>query len=157
MEVQQIDITLIRPYEKNAKQHPGEQIDKICRSIQEFGFNQPLVLDKEHVIIVGHGRFEAAQQLQMTHVPAVIVDLSPAKARAYRLADNKLNETDWEMDLVLEEIRALEAEDFDVSLTGFTEEELKNFTPDESGGTGRLDETETKEVECPACHHKFQA
>ena len=79
MEVQQIDITLIKPYEKNAKRHPEDQIDKICRSIQEFGFNQPLVLDKDHVIIVGHGRFQAALQLKMTHVPAVIVDISPEK------------------------------------------------------------------------------
>lgn len=157
MEVQQIDITLIKPYAKNAKQHPEEQIDKICRSIQEFGFNQPLVLDKEHVIIVGHGRFEAAQQLKMTHVPAVIADLTPEKAKAYRLADNKLNETDWEMDLVLEEIKALEEVDFDISLTGFTDADLEIFNPDSSGAAGRLDQTDTKEVECPACHHKFQA
>lgn len=81
----------IRPYPKNAKKHPAEQIDKIAASIKEFGFNQPLVVDKNGVIIVGHGRYEAAQLLGMKEVPVIQVNLTDEQAKAYRLADNKLN------------------------------------------------------------------
>ena len=99
----------ITPYSKNAKKHPKEQIEKIANSIREFGFNQPIVVDKNGVIIVGHGRFEAGKFLGMKQedMPIKVVDLTEEQAKSYRLADNKLNESDWDMDLVLEELAEL--------------------------------------------------
>ncbi len=117
MEKQSVD-TLI-PYPKNAKKHPKKQIEQIKNSIQEFGFNQPIVVDKDNVVIVGHGRLEAAKLLGLKEVPTLTVDLSKQQADAYRLADNKLNESDWDMELVVEELKELDMAGFDIELTGF--------------------------------------
>lgn len=111
------DISLIIPYPKNAKQHPEAQVERIAKSIQAFGFNQPLVIDKNNVVVVGHGRLEAAKRLGLKEVPTIQVDLTEEQAKAYRLADNKLNESDWDMQLVIEELKGLSAEMLD--LTGF--------------------------------------
>lgn len=117
MNIKDVKIKDIKPYEKNAKKHPADQVKKISASIQKFGFNQPIVVDKNNVIIVGHGRLEAAKALKLTSVPCLTVDLTEEQAKAYRLADNKLNESDWYMDLVIEELKSLSQEMID--LTGF--------------------------------------
>lgn len=119
MKIIERDIATIEPYGKNAKKHPNEQVEKIVRSIQEFGFNQPIVVDKNGVIIVGHGRYMAAHLLGINKVPTLELDISDDKANAYRLADNKLNESDWDMDLVIAELKELDAKNFDITLTGF--------------------------------------
>jgi ParB-like chromosome segregation protein Spo0J len=87
-----VKIGLIKPYEKNAKKHPAKQIKQVAESIKEFGFNQPIVVDKQNVIIVGHGRYEAAKLLGLKDVPTITVDLTEEKAKAYRLADNLFGE-----------------------------------------------------------------
>lgn len=125
----EIKIEEIKPYKKNAKKHPVKQIRQIADSIKKFGFNQPLVLDEKKVIIVGHGRFEAAKILKLKSVPCVIVSLSPKHAKAYRLADNKLNESDWDMDLVIEELKELD-EDI-LELTGFDKDLMAEIEEDE--------------------------
>ena len=109
----------ITPYAKNSKKHPKKQIEQVAKSIKEFGMNQPIVIDKQGVIIVGHGRYEALKSLGMDIKPEYIkvVDLSEEKANAYRLADNKLNESEWDMNLVIEELKGLSPEMLD--LTGF--------------------------------------
>jgi len=103
-----IGISLVKPYPKNVKKHPVKQIRRIANSIKEFGFNQPIVVDKNNVIIVGHGRLKAAKVLRMEKVPVLIADLNEQQARAYRLADNKLNESGWNKDFLIEEIRVIE-------------------------------------------------
>lgn len=117
MKIEQIKIDKIKPYSKNAKKHPKAQIKKIADSIKEFGMNQPIVVDKSMEIVVGHGRYQAAHYLGMTEVPVLVVDLPEKKLKAYRLADNKLNESDWEMELVIEELKDLGIGM--ISLTGF--------------------------------------
>jgi DNA modification methylase len=112
-----MDINKIIPYERNAKKHPKKQVEQVAASIKAFGFNQPIVLDKKNVIIVGHGRYEAAKLLGLKDVPTITVNLSEEKARAYRLADNKLNESKWDMDLVIEELKLMSEEMID--MTGF--------------------------------------
>jgi DNA modification methylase len=112
-----MNINKIKPYDKNAKKHPDKQIRQIANSIKEFGFNQPIVLDNKGVIIVGHGRYEAAKQMGLEEVPTIEVDLTEEQAKAYRLADNKLNESDWEMDKVIDELKGMSDEMVD--LTGF--------------------------------------
>jgi DNA modification methylase len=117
----------ITPYSKNAKKHPAKQIEQIAASIKEFGFNQPIVVDKQGVIIVGHGRYEAAKLLGIKDPPTITVDLTEDQAKAYRLADNKLNESEWDMQLVIEELKGL-SEPM-VELTGFDTDLL--IEPDE--------------------------
>ena len=119
----------IQPYPKNAKKHPKKQIEQIAKSIKEFGMNQPIIVDKQGVIIVGHGRYEALKFLKMEITPEMVrtVDLPKEKANTYRLADNKLNESDWDMDLVLEELKGLSEPMLD--LTGFDKDLI--IEPDE--------------------------
>lgn len=121
----------ITPYSLNAKKHPKKQIEQVANSIKEFGMNQPIVVDKFGVIIVGHGRYEACKSLGwseeeiLKHVK--IVDLTEEQAKAYRLADNKLNESDWDMELVLQELKGLSEDMF--ALTGFDNDLI--IEPDE--------------------------
>lgn len=112
-----MDISLIKPYEKNAKKHSKKQVQQVANSIKEFGFNQPIVVDKNNIVIVGHGRLEAAKLLGLKEVPTITVDLTEEQANAYRLADNKLNESDWDMKLVIEELKGLS--ESMLELTGF--------------------------------------
>lgn len=117
MKIEQVSLKKISPYDKNAKKHPLKQIRQVADSIQEFGFNQPIIVDSEGVIVVGHGRYEAAKALNLATVPVLRVNLTEEQAKAYRLADNKLNESDWDMGLVVEELKGLSLEMLD--LTGF--------------------------------------
>lgn len=117
MKIAELSISEIKPYPKNAKEHKKKQIEKIANSIAKFGFNQPVVVDKDNVIIVGHGRWLAAQTLGMKTVPTLSLDLSEEQAKSYRLADNKLNESSWEMDIVIAELKSMSLEMLD--LTGF--------------------------------------
>lgn len=117
MKVEQRPIGSIEPYGKNAKIHPEKQVQKIADSIREFGFNQAIVVDKDNVIIVGHGRYLAAHLLGMEMVPVLQMDIDEEKAKAYRLADNKLNESEWDMELVIAELKGLSLSRVD--LTGF--------------------------------------
>jgi len=119
---------ILSPYPKNAKKHPKKQIEQVAASIKEFGMNQPIVVDKKGVIIVGHGRYAALQHLglEVKDEWVKVVDLTEKQAKAYRLADNKLNESDWEMDLVIEELKEL---DDLAEITGFDMDLL--IEPDE--------------------------
>lgn len=112
-----MNVDIIKLYDKNAKKHSKKQIKEVAASIEQFGFNQPIVVDQDHVIVVGHGRFEAAKFLKMNLVPVVRVNLTEEQAKAYRLADNKLNESPWEMELVIDELKTLSNEMY--RITGF--------------------------------------
>lgn len=112
----------IKPYPRNAKKHPEKQLQQIADSVKEFGWQQPIVVDKKGTIIVGHGRWEAYQKHNLPEPPIQIADLTEKQANAYRLADNKLNESDWDMDLVIEELKGLDTEL--VELTGFDKDLL---------------------------------
>lgn len=119
MDIKQIPLSEIKPYPKNAKKHPKNQIKQIADSIKEFGFMQPLVVTKDYELVVGHGRCEAAKLLGLTILPVVIAEnLTKQQIKAYRLADNKLNESDWDMGLAIEELKELDIKL--VELTGFS-------------------------------------
>ena len=119
--VQEVALTKLVKYENNAKKHPQEQIDLLVRSINEYGFINPCLIDKDFKVIAGHGRIEAAKQIGMDTVPCLFVEgLTEAQYKAYVLADNKLTEMgEWDMDLVMSELQDLQDMDFDISLTGF--------------------------------------
>ena len=119
--VQEVPVSKLRPYEKNAKIHGTGQIEKIKASIEEFGFLTPCLIDEDFNIIAGHGRVMAAKDLGMESVPCVFVEgLTEAQRKAYILADNRLGELgEWDMELVISELEDLQAMDFDIELTGF--------------------------------------
>lgn len=111
--VQEVEIDQLKPYEKNTKIHSEEQVEKLCRSIEEFGFVNPVLIDGEMNVIAGHGRLMAAKRLGMKKVPCLYVDgLSEKQRRAYIIADNRLGEySEWNLELVAEEIGDLQLEE----------------------------------------------
>ena len=120
-DVQEVSLGSLVPYAKNAKKYPQDQVDLLVKSIKEYGFINPCLIDKDYKVIAGHGRIEAAKQLGMETVPCLFVEgLTEAQYKAYVLADNKLTEMgEWDMDLVISELTDLKDMDFDISLTGF--------------------------------------
>jgi len=135
MKVNQIKIQDIKPYGNNAKKHSKKQIEQVANSIKRFGFVQPLVVDKNNELIIGHCRLEASKKLGLTEVPVLKVeDLSEEEVKALRLADNKLNESEWDMALVLPELKALDTDL--LKLTGFREDLVLN--PDEERYTKKI-------------------
>jgi len=115
MDIQNVDINNVRGYYRNAKKHDTKQIKNVAESIRQFGFVQPIVIDKDGVIIIGHCRYEAAKRLRMNEVPCVRVeDLSDTEVQKLRLLDNKLNESEWDFDLLAEDIPTLDFSDFDI-------------------------------------------
>lgn len=109
MKIETTPIEHIRPYAKNNRTHPDQQIERIAQSIREFGFNQPIVIDEENTVLVGHGRLLAAQRLQLATVPVVrVAGLKEAQKRGYRILDNKLqNDSEWELGNLEEELAGL--------------------------------------------------
>ena len=120
MNIIETPIKDIQPYGKNAKKHPDKQVQQIADSIQTFGWAQPIVVDKDKVIIAGHGRYAAAHFLGLQTVPVLMLNLSEDKAKAYRLADNKLNESAWDDSILIAELKELDAIGFNIELTGFS-------------------------------------
>lgn len=119
------------PYHNNPRKN--QAVDKVASSLSEFGFQQPIVVDKNMVVIVGHTRLLASQKLGFKKVPVFIADLSEAKAKAYRIADNRLSEdSDWDYDFLNIEMNMLNEENFDLMQLGFTTEELNNLLNDEN-------------------------
>jgi len=125
MQVEMRPITAVRPYENNPR-HNDAAVDAVAASIREYGFRQPLVVDEEDVIIVGHTRYKAALKLGMSEVPVhVAVGLSPAQAKAYRIADNQTaTMSSWDEDKLPLELMGLQETGFDLDLTGFSGDEL---------------------------------
>jgi DNA modification methylase len=125
MKIEQRLITSIRPYEKNPRLNDAA-VDSVAASIREFGFRQPIVVDEEGVIVVGHTRYKAALKLGMKKVPVHVArGLTAAQIRAYRIADNQTATlADWDDKLLFEELTALQAMDIDLNLTGFSANEL---------------------------------
>lgn len=120
MQITEMDISGIKPYEKNAKKHPTEQVEHIANSIKEFGFQQPLVVDKDNSLVIGHGRLLASKNLGLDKVPVVRADdLTEEQIKALRIADNKTNESEWDFDLLSEELDGIL--DLDMSEFGFEE------------------------------------
>lgn len=153
--IEQVEIDKLVPYERNAKIHNEFQIQKIADSIQEFGFLNPCLIDKDYNVIAGHGRIEGAKKLGMDKVPCLFVEgLTDAQRRAYILADNKLGElADWDMTMVNLELNDLSMEGFDVELTGFdTSEIAKDLSFDDDAEDGG-NEIEKKLLKCPVCGH----
>jgi len=125
MKIEMWPLAKVKPYEKNPRKNEGA-IDAVAKSIQEFGFRVPIVVDGDGVVIAGHTRLKAAEKLGLEKVPVHVArELSAEKVKALRIADNKLHElSSWDMDLLPLELSDLKIADFDLSLLGFSEEDL---------------------------------
>ena len=136
MKIEIVDINTIKPYENNPRKLKDSAIEKVAKSIKEFGFRQPIVVDKEKIIVVGHTRYRASKKLGFTNVPITIADnLTPEQINAYRIADNRTNEeAEWDIELLKTELKDLQLKDFDLDLTAFDEDQLNNFLFEEKDG-----------------------
>ena len=122
------DINTVIAYELNAKEHPDSQIDKIATSIASFGWTSPVVVDRDGIIILGHGRTLAAKKLGLEQIPVVVRDdLSPAQVKQLRLLDNKTNESDWNLDALALDLAWLQEAGEDTLLTGFEPSEIDSL------------------------------
>ena len=131
-DMQLVPISKLVPYVNNARTHSPEQVMKLRSSLREFGFINPIIIDRDYGIIAGHGRLLAAKEEGITEVPCVFVDyLTEAQKKAYILADNRMAmDAGWDEELLRVEIELLQGEAFDVSLTGFDEKELADLFKD---------------------------
>lgn len=132
MNIIQKKLSEIVPYAKNAKKHDKKQIANVAESIKQYGFVQPVVVDRDGVIVIGHCRAEAAKKLGMKTVPCVCVDeLTPEQVNALRLVDNKSNESAWDFDLLAEELPELDLSAFDFDW-GLPEDQTEDVVEDEA-------------------------
>ncbi len=128
-DMQLVAVEKLVPYVNNARTHSQEQITKLRSSLREFGFINPVIIDRDFNVIAGHGRIAAAKEEGITEVPCVFADfLTEAQKKAYILADNRMAlDAGWDEELLRIEIESLQGADFDVSLTGFGEDELADL------------------------------
>ena len=153
MKVELMSIEKLVPYARNPR-ITAHAVDKVAASIKEFGFRQPIVVDSEMVIIVGHVRYQAAQKLGLKKVPVHVMEgATLEQVKAYRIADNRTGEeAEWDRELLQLEINELDTGDFDKSVLGFNEEELNSLRLSleslqdgiEGEEDGELEEADTK-------------
>ena len=150
MKVELTDIDKIIPYINNPRKN--QSIDKVAASIKEFGFQQPIVVDKSMTIIVGHTRYEASKKLELKKVPITIANLTPLQAKAYRIADNRLNQDSvWDYKLLNIEFTDLLDNHYELDNLGFDNKELEKLITH-----NQQEETEEKENNiCPDCGKKL--
>lgn len=128
-EMQLVPLSKLVPYINNARTHSPEQVTKLRSSLREFGFVNPVIIDRDYGIIAGHGRVMAAKEEGIEEVPCVFVDyLTEAQKKAYIIADNRFaQDAGWDEELLRIEIEALQGMDFDVGLTGFNDDEIADL------------------------------
>ena len=163
LKVESWPVEKVVPYARNPRKNDGVPVAKVKASLKEFGWRQPIVVDSEGVIIVGHTRYQAAIELGMKSVPVHVAEgLTAAQVKAYRIADNKTGDfAEWDFDLLKLEFTELEELDFNLEMTAFDTGEMTSifFEPDFAPGTeadqGKLDELQPKIVQCPHCGQEF--
>jgi ParB-like chromosome segregation protein Spo0J len=165
-QIEHLALDALVPYARNSRTHSAEQVAQIAGSIREFGFTNPVLIDADGGIIAGHGRVMAARKLGLDEVPCIrLTHLTETQKRAYIIADNKLAlNAGWDEEMLRLELGELREADVDLSLVGFTEEEIDgllapppDFAPGTEGDQGKLDELAPKMVKCPTCNHVFNS
>ena len=133
MKVANRNLAELTPYAGNAKKHDSTQIANVAESIRQFGFVQPIVIDRDGVIVIGHCRALAAKKLGMKEVPCVCVDdLTPEQVNALRIVDNKSNESEWDLDILPDELAELDLSDFSFDFGIEDEKEETEIVEDEA-------------------------
>ena len=147
----------IKPYKKNAKKHDETQIKNVMQSIKEFGVVQPIVVDRNNTIIIGHCRYEAMKRLGYDELQedwVKVVDLSEDEAEKLRLLDNKLNESEWDLDLLKDLVPSIDFSDFEVDFN--LPEEVEDINLDDFFEDAPPKEKEPKKIQCPHCGEWFE-
>ena len=146
MNIKNILVKDLIPYERNTKKHDKTQINNVAESIKQYGFVQPIVIDKNNVVVIGHCRLLAAKQLKMKEAPCVCVDdLTEEQVKALRIVDNKSNESDWDFDILPDELADLDFSGFDFDFGGdLCEDDIKTKEREEIA----LNESISVVVEC---------
>jgi len=136
-EIRMVAVDTLIPYARNARTHNDSQVAQIAASIAEYGWTNPILTDGERGVIAGHGRLMAARKLDLKEVPVIeLAHLTPEQKKAYILADNRIAENaGWDQELLKLELAELQAADYDLSLMGFTDEEIDDLlSPEDEGG-----------------------
>lgn len=143
MQIIEKSITEIKPYEKNPRKNDGA-VEYVANSISEFGFKVPIVIDKDGVIVAGHTRYKAAQELGLEKIPCIIADdLTEEQVKAFRLSDNKVGElAEWDFDLLGDELDGI----FDIDMSDFGFELNESFSPDDFGEDFSLPDGDKPEI-----------
>lgn len=147
----------IKPYKKNAKKHDETQIKNVMQSIKEFGVVQPIVVDKTNTIIIGHCRYEAMKRLGYDELQEdwfKVVDLSKEEAEKLRLLDNKLNESEWDLELLKDLVPSIDFSDFEIDFN--LPEEVEDINLDDFFEDAPPKEKEPKKIQCPHCGEWFE-
>lgn len=147
----------IKPYKKNAKKHDETQIKNVMQSIKEFGVVQPIVVDRTNTIIIGHCRYEAMKRLGYDELQedwVKVVDLSEEEAEKLRLLDNKLNESEWDIELLKDLVPSIDFSDFEIDFN--LPEEVEDINLDDFFEDAPPKEKEPKKIQCPHCGEWFE-
>ena len=145
MDVRNISVKDLIPYDRNTKKHDKTQINNVAESIKQYGFVQPIVIDKNNTVVIGHCRLLAAKQLKMKEVPCVCVeDLTEEQVKALRIVDNKSNESPWDFDILPDELAELDFSGFDFDFG--LEDEGEDYSPDEFGDDFTLPDGDKPEI-----------
>lgn len=159
MNVIQAQISDLIPYARNARTHSDEQLTQIAASIREFGFTNPVLIDERDGIIAGHGRVMAARKLGMETVPCIrLSHLTETQRKAYILVDNRLPlNAGWDEELLALELGELNEADFDLSLIGFTDDELDAYLSGQEIASEPEDDMSDLSdlITCPNCGEQF--
>lgn len=146
MKVEWLPPVDLKPYPRNAKTHPQKQVDNIANSIKRFGWKQPIVVDRDMVVIIGHGRLLAALQMGLKQVPVLKADnLSEEEAKELRIADNKANESEWDWEALKKDVADLSFDGFDFGLDDIRVVKDEPEEPEDDD-----------QVICPRCGYVFE-
>jgi ParB family chromosome partitioning protein len=161
MQIQEIEIEKLIPYQNNARTHSAAQIESLAQSIAKFQWTQPIVIDEKNIILAGHARYQAAQSLGEQTVPVIKLEgLSENDKKAYRLVDNKLAlDSDWDYDLLKVEIAELQLADYDLEPfnledLAFVSSEALSANPSKEKEFNETISNDVVKCCCPNCGHE---
>lgn len=151
MEIQTIEISKLRPHPQNPRTHPDSAIDKLVKSLTEFGWTNPILISQDNYVLAGHARLKAAEKAGLTEVPVIQLPLKGSKAVAYMIADNRLqDETDWDIPLLVDLFQELDTGEIDLEIMGFDLDEIEALITDES-----FKVKEKAKRKCPNCGYEW--
>lgn len=157
MEIITRKVQELTPYAQNTKKHDQKQIDNVANSIKRFGWQQPIVIDEQGVVVIGHCRLLAAKKLGLNEVPVTVASgLTDEEIRELRIADNKSNESAWDMSALENELADLDFDGFDFGFENLFDDNLAVRDEDFITGT-EITKSKTKTITCPECGHEFEA